>query len=251
MSGAPDWQAVLDAWFPPGLEHADLDTHARMFQLWFGGGAEAGLQSLAPLARDARAGRLGHWAATPHGRLSLIILLDQVPRSLSAGTPEAYAGDAAALRIAEEGLWNEQYDALDWPWERTFFILPLAHAEGRDHLPRLHRVVAMAEAIAWDAPARLAPLYAHSASQARGHREVVARFGRYPHRNPILGRVSTAEEAAYLAQGDFVHLRGPKLRGIAGGTEGTLVGGERTDRPRQSHAYHATTAAPTHATARD
>jgi uncharacterized protein (DUF924 family) len=112
-------------------------------------------------------------------------------------------------RIAEEGLRNGQYDALARPWEKTFFVLPLGHAEGPDHLARLERVVAMTETIALEAPERLQPLYRHSVSQARGHLEVISRFGRFPHRNPILGRVSTPEEAAYLAKGDFVHLRPP------------------------------------------
>jgi uncharacterized protein (DUF924 family) len=67
----------------------------------------------------------------------------------------------------------------------------------------------MTETIALEAPERLRPLYRHSVSQARGHLEVISRFGRFPHRNPILGRVSTPAEAAYLAKGDFVHLRPP------------------------------------------
>jgi uncharacterized protein (DUF924 family) len=89
------------------------------------------------------------------------------------------------------------------------FALPLAHAEGPDHLQRLERVVALAEAVVLEAPPRLKPLYRFSADQARGHLEVISRFGRFPHRNLILGRVSTPEEAAYLAKGDFVHTRQP------------------------------------------
>ena len=102
-----------------------------------------------------------------------------------------------------------QYDALARAWEKTFFVLPLAHAEGPDHRARLERVVAMTETIAAEAPERLRPLYRHSVGQAHGHLDVVARFGRFPHRNPVLGRASTPEEAAYLAEGDFVHLRPP------------------------------------------
>jgi len=65
----------------------------------------------------------------------------------------------------------------------------------------------LAEAIVQRAPATLRPLFEHSASQARGHRDVVAKFGRQPHRNAILGRVSTQDELAYLAKGEFVHQR--------------------------------------------
>jgi uncharacterized protein (DUF924 family) len=131
---------------------------------------------------------------------------------LFADTPAAYASDPDALRIAEEGLRNGHYDALTRPWEKTFFLMPLGHAEGSDHLERLERVVAMTERIALDAPERLQPLYRHSASQARGHLEVVSRFGRFPHRNPVLGRASTPAEAAYLEKGDFVHTRRPEWR---------------------------------------
>jgi uncharacterized protein (DUF924 family) len=69
----------------------------------------------------------------------------------------------------------------------------------------------MAESLAWSAREDLRPLYRFSADQARGHRAVIARFGRYPHRNAILGRASTAEEAAYLASGELVHRRRPPI----------------------------------------
>ena len=207
MTDVPDWRTVYDFWFPPGLDAADLEAHRRMFGWWFGGGANPGLPRFAPVLEAARGGRLDAWRETPLGRLSLIVVLDQFPRGSFAGTPEAYAADADALGHAEEGLRNGHYDALTRPWEQTFFLLPLAHTEGPDHLERLQRAVAMVETIAAQAPERLKPLYRHSVSQARGHLEVIARFGRYPHRNPVLGRVSTPEEAAYLDKGDFVHTR--------------------------------------------
>jgi uncharacterized protein (DUF924 family) len=209
MSDADGWRAIVDFWFPPGLDEADAETHRRMFGWWFGGGATPELPRFAPVLAAVRAGRLDHWRAAPLSCLALIIVLDQFPRGLSAGTPAAYAGDGGALRLAEHGLANGHYDALTRPWERTFFVMPLAHAEGDDHLARLDRVVALAEATARGAPERLRPLYAFSAGQARGHRDVIARFGRYPHRNAILGRTSTPEERAYLAAGEFVHQRRP------------------------------------------
>jgi uncharacterized protein (DUF924 family) len=209
MCDAQDWRTVYDFWFPPGLDDADPETHGRMFGWWFGGGASAELPPFAPLIEAVKAGRLDHWLATPLGRLSLIVVLDQFPRGLFAGTPAAYASDLDALRIAEEGLRNGHYDALTRPWEKTFFFMPLAHTEGPDHRERLARVAAMAERIVFEAPRRLQPLYRFSAGQARGHLEVISRFGRFPHRNPVLGRISTPEEAAYLEKGDFVHARRP------------------------------------------
>jgi uncharacterized protein (DUF924 family) len=204
-----DWRTVHDFWFPPGLDDADAEAHRRMFLWWFGGGANPELPRFAPVLEAARTGCLDPWCATPSGRLALIVALDQFPRGLFAGTPAAYASDPDVLRIAEEGLRNGHYDALARPWERTFFFMPLSHAEGPNHQARLERVAAMAEAIALAAPKHLQPLYWFSASQAHAHLEVISRFGRYPHRNPVLGRASTPEEEAYREKGDFVHLRRP------------------------------------------
>ncbi|MEN0073897.1 MAG: DUF924 family protein [Paracraurococcus sp.] len=210
MPDAETIQQVLDAWFTPGLENADARTHHRAFETWFDGGVTPTL-ALARLMRAALAGHLDGWAATARGRLALILLLDQVPRCLHAGTPQAYVGDPDALRLAEDGLRNDHYDALDHAWERSLFLLPLAHAEGPDHRERLIRLCAMAEAVAWSAPDYLRPLYRFAADEARGHRAVIARFGRYPHRNAILGRVSTAEEADYLATGALAPRRRPPI----------------------------------------
>src|SRR5215217_3406755 len=96
MSEAQDWRTVYDFWFPPGLDDADPEAHRRMFGRWFGGGANAELPPFAPVVEAARAGCLGHWLATPLGRLALIVVLDQFPRGLFAGTPAAYASDPDA-----------------------------------------------------------------------------------------------------------------------------------------------------------
>lgn len=226
MQGSASWRQVIETWFPPGLDGADAERHAWMFEQWFGGGLvlPAGF---AWLAGAALAGGLDGWAATAKGRLALVLLLDQAPRQFHAGTARAYAGDQDALRIAEEGLRNGQYDALEHPWERTFFLLPLAHAEGPDHRQRMIRVTAMVEALAWTAPEPLRPLYRHSADQAWSHQAVIARFGRYPHRNAILGRHSTPEEEAFLATGDLVHQR-PLPAAVRGGRPLAYSGGVRS-----------------------
>jgi uncharacterized protein (DUF924 family) len=207
QGGLEDWRAIYHFWFPPGLNDADAETLRRRMDWWFGGGSNAALPPFAPVLEAARAGRLEHWSATPLGRLSLIVVLDQFPRGLHAGTPEAYASDPHALRLAEEGLRNGHHAALAGPWEKTFSVMPLGHAEGPGHRARLERVVALADALVREVPERLRPIYEFSAGQARGHLDVITRFGRYPHRNPILGRPSTPAEEAYLARGDFVHTR--------------------------------------------
>jgi uncharacterized protein (DUF924 family) len=87
--------------------------------------------------------------------------------------------------------------------------MPLVHAEGPDHRERLERVVASSGTMAREVPEHLRPLYEFCVGQARGHLDVVLRFGRLPHRNPILRRPSTPEEAAYVEKGEFVHKRRP------------------------------------------
>ena len=208
MTTIRDWRKVYDFWFPAGLD-ADAARLREMFMWWFGGGSNAALKPFAPLVAEARAGRLDDWCATALGRLALIIVLDQFPRGLFAGTPEAYTGDAKALAIAEEGLRNGHFRSLAHDWEKTFFLMPLGHTEGPDHVERLTRVVAIAEEIARGAPEALKPLYVHSVSQARANLELIAHFGRFPHRNAVLGRISTPEEQGYVAKGDFIHHRKP------------------------------------------
>ena len=209
MSEAHDWRTVYDFWFAPGLDDGDATAHRQRFAWWMGGGANAELPQFSRVLAAAKAGHLDHWSATPLGRLALILVLDQFPRGLFAATAESYACDPAALAVTQEGLRTGHYAALSRPWEKTFFFMPLAHAEGPDHRARLERVVKMAEALIQEVPERLRPVYQFSAGQARGHLEVIARFGRFPHRNAVLGRASTAEEAKYLQKGDFVHTRGP------------------------------------------
>jgi uncharacterized protein (DUF924 family) len=202
-----DWQQVYRFWFPVDLSNADLATHWQMLAWWMRGGASAELARFAPVLQAARARQMDHWLETPRGRLSLIIVLDQFPRGLCAGTAEAYSSDQDALNIAEDGFRNGHYDALRSPYERFFHLLPLAHAEGPDHLERMRRIVAVSERAMDEAPEHLRPVWQFSLSQAQANFEVIARFGRFPHRNPVLGRTSTPEERAYLAKGDFVHAR--------------------------------------------
>ena len=201
MTGPED---ILAFWFPNGLD-ADEAAHRRQFQFWFGGGANATIaQRYADVHAAAVRGELESWADAPRSRLALIIVLDQFSRSLYAGTARAYAQDEKAVALSLDGLAHGHYGRLATVWEKTFFILPLGHSEQRAHLDRC---VALAEALIGEAPDHLRAFYEFSAAQARGHRDVVARFGRQPHRNALLGRDSTDEERAYLAAGQFVHQR--------------------------------------------
>ncbi len=201
-----EFEDVLRFWFPPHLK----DDHAVMvhqFAWWFGGGADfALLERFQPLLERAVRGELDSWASAPRSRLALIIILDQFSRTVYQGTAQAFAQDAKALALALEGIDLGHYAALKTPWEKTFFSLPLGHSE---NLTNLEEVVRLAEELVEQGPAELRRVLEHSASQARGHRDVIARFGRHPHRNAVLGRPSTPEELAYLARGQLVHLRPP------------------------------------------
>ena len=199
-----EFEDVLRFWFP---EHLSAD-HAAMvsqFEWWFRGGADAAIaERFAALLERAARGDLDHWSHSPRSRLALIIVLDQFSRSIHRGTARAFAQDPKALALALEGIEIGHYAALETPWEKTFFFLPLGHSE---ELAHLKMAVELAEQLAEQAPAELREILEHSASQARGHRDVIARFGRHPHRNAILGRPSTPEELDYLASGQLVHTR--------------------------------------------
>jgi uncharacterized protein (DUF924 family) len=195
---------ILAFWFPPGLD-ADEETHRRQFQFWFGGGANALIaERYSEISETAARGALESWVGAARSRLALIIVLDQFPRSLHGGNAAAYAQDEKAVALALDGLECGFYDNLATVWEKTFFMLPLGHSE---RLDLVERCVQLAEALIGEAPAQLRRMYEFSAAQARGSRDVVARFGRQPHRNAALGRDSTAEERDYLATGNFVHRR--------------------------------------------
>lgn len=139
-------------------------------------------------------------SADPWKRLETIILLDQFPRHVYRGTPRIYAGDRLALSLSNDGIERGMHETL-FPEARMFFAMPLSHAEDLDHQ---RRAVALAEALAKSAPEPLRPSLAAGARRAAHYREVIARFGRFPARNAILGRRSTPAEIAYLEDGDTV-----------------------------------------------
>ncbi len=195
---------IVEFWFPPGLD-ADEETHRLQFEWWFRGGAdEAIMDRFVPALEAAARGDLDPWAEAPRSRLALIVVLDQFSRTVHRDTAQAFAQDRKALGLAIDGLGRGFYDRLPAVWEKTFFSLPLSHSE---QLAVHERNVVHCEALVTRAPEHLRAIYAFSAAQARGHRDVVARFGRHPHRNAMLGRSSTDDERAYIASGQFVHRR--------------------------------------------
>lgn len=174
---------VLDFWF------ADGPTTRRA--VWFQ--KDAAFDDACSTFRDARdaakTGAYDSWAATPDGALALLILLDQLSRNLYRGSAEAFAADPKALMIAREAV-ARGFDLALHPVQRMFVYLPYEHAEDlamQDESVRLFETLR-------DALGEVTIDYAHR------HRDVVRRFGRFPHRNTALGRVNTPEEEAYLAE---------------------------------------------------
>ncbi|MCV2354102.1 DUF924 family protein [Paucibacter sp. B2R-40] len=186
----PAVQNVLNYWFGP-LGSAD-DGQIR--PLWFKKSEDTDAeikQRFGALIEDALAGRLATWSETPASRLARILLLDQFTRNVYRSTAASFAGDASALLDTLALLDGEQLQELE-PLQRWFALMPLEHAES---LLMQDRSVAEFTALAQqDSRLQGALDYAHK------HREVIALFGRYPHRNDLLGRVSSAAELDYLAQ---------------------------------------------------
>jgi uncharacterized protein (DUF924 family) len=200
-----DPEEILSYWFPPGYD-ADAETLRQQTMRWFRGGPEVDEEitgRFAPVLERARRGELDSWADAPRGRLALIIVLDQFSRSVYRGTPIAYAQDPAAQRLALEGIEAGMDRGLT-DAERLFFMLPLGHSED---LALHERSVRYREEEVADAPPHLRWWHEHNLYQAKGHRDVIARFGRHPHRNEVLGHSSTPEELEYLRDEVPVHKR--------------------------------------------
>jgi uncharacterized protein (DUF924 family) len=176
-------RGILDFWFEGDAsewrnkwfdKNADFD------------GACAGFSAA---IREARAGRYDHWTSTPKDALALIVLLDQLSRNVFRGSAEAFAADPRACEIAR-GMIVRGFDTTFAPFERMFVYLPLEHAESIEDQDESVRLF---ESLRDD-------LGAETVEYAYRHRDVIRQFGRFPHRNAVLGRVNTPAEEEYLAQ---------------------------------------------------
>jgi uncharacterized protein (DUF924 family) len=175
-------EEVLDFWFAQPPER------------WFERDAtfdEACRRRFLALHEAAAAGALRDWRDEPRSCVALLLLLDQIPRNLFRGTPRAFATDALAREVARHALARGLDVTLPPVW-RWFLYLPFEHSE-EVHDQRL--AVALFEMLALYHPGSLEPL-----DSARRHRDVIERFGRFPHRNDALGRPSTLEEERFLQE---------------------------------------------------
>lgn len=138
---------------------------------------------------EARLGTYDHWGNTPEGALGLAILLDQIPRNIHRGSPLAFATDARALMLAKDWIGQGYHWKLPAP-QATWFLMPFEHSESIDDQWRcvsLFQSLGLSDKVYW----------------AKVHLDIIAKFGRFPHRNPVLGRRSTPDELDFLKGGGF------------------------------------------------
>jgi uncharacterized protein (DUF924 family) len=194
----PDASAALITWFDSDTLDAPIDpsTARRWFTVdpIFDGELRA---RFGPAIEAAARGHLAAWEESPRGALALLLLLDQFTRNVYRESPQAFVADPVAQGVADRAVARGFDQAVPFS-ARAFFYLPFEHAED---LALQDRALALFQALA----AKALPEESREAevlcTYAEKHRAVIARFGRFPHRNKVLGRESTAEEVAFLAEG--------------------------------------------------
>ena len=187
---------ILSFWFKEqALSAPQID---RRMDIWFGENPEFDAEIETEFADDvtrASKGKLDHWADDPHGRLALIILIDQFRRNIYRNTEKAFSKDTLALKLCVEGAMKKKDKGLT-PIQKVFFYMPLQHAESRKVQSKsVDLYNRLAESVS--------PTYRETfltvAQFAELHKDIIDQFGRFPHRNALLGRENTPEEDNYLA----------------------------------------------------
>lgn len=183
---------ILGFWFGSGSQDTGAESGKRR-AIWFKQDIKFDQTIQTRFKQDyeqVAAGKLDHWKASPQGCLALVLLLDQFPRNMFRGDPQAFATGSQALSVAQHAI-AQSFDQQLLPVQRWFIYLPFEHSENLEHQ---HRAVELFRQLG-DDPDSLDVL-----SYAIRHRDVIQRFGRFPHRNKILGRATTPEEAEFLKQ---------------------------------------------------
>lgn len=178
---------ILNFWFG----HPDEVSYGKPRKQWFVKNSQFDQQVKNLFLDDykqAATGQLNDWQSSPIGCLALVIVLDQFPRNMFRGTPQAFATDSQALGVAQHSV-TQGFDRQLLPVQRWFFYLPFEHSENMQHQCQ---AVELFSQLAHD------PDSVDTIDYAIQHLKVIERFGRFPHRNKILGRVSTVEEEEFL-----------------------------------------------------
>jgi uncharacterized protein (DUF924 family) len=192
-----DADAVLDFWF--GAAGTAAEIAARQRNLWFGKSAANDalvVERFADTLIAVGKGELDRWKDSPRGLLALIVVLDQFPHHIHRNHGLSFAYDAQSLALTQAMIQRGD-DARVAPIERVFVYLPLEHAES---LAMQDLSVAQYEKLVAEASPEERGLFEGFLDYARKHHDVVARFGRFPHRNELLGRPSSPEEIEFLKQ---------------------------------------------------
>lgn len=189
-------EEILTFWFKEqALTAPQID---RRMDIWFGSDPVFDHEVTEQFGNDAElacAGQLDYWAELPRGRLALIILIDQFRRNIHRGTRKAFSKDMLALKLCVEGAMKKKEQDLA-PIEKVFFYMPLQHAESR-------KVQAKSVEIYRRLAQSVSPTYRETFETvlqfAELHKDIIDQFGRFPHRNQLLGRENTSEEDEYLS----------------------------------------------------
>lgn len=190
-------ESILTFWF--GATGDDATIAQRQSSQWWSKKAEVdeSIRSrFEPLLQQALRGELNDWADTPRGQLAFILLTDQFPRNMYRDTPASFSADCLALAWSKEGIARGKYKHLQ-PIERVFFFMPLEHSES---LADQDQALMLFTELASSVEAGARSVFEGFVDFAQWHRKIIERFGRFPHRNRILGRESSLEEYAFLAE---------------------------------------------------
>jgi uncharacterized protein (DUF924 family) len=190
------WQPLLEWWF--GTLQSPNEIAADKGKLWFGKRASQDLEArtrFGDQVEQALAGGLTEWAQCPEGWLALVLLLDQLPRMIYRDTPKSFSGDLRAQALVAQGIAAD-FDRQLRPIQRVFIYLVFEHCE---NLAVQNEAVSRFIDLVEQQPEADRAVFADNLDYAERHQKIIARFGRFPHRNAVLGRESTAEELAFLS----------------------------------------------------
>ena len=191
------WQPLLDWWF--GHVESPDEIAADKGKLWFGKKDSQDLEArerFGVFVDQALAGELTEWTQRPEGWLALVLLLDQLPRMIFRDSPKAFSGDLRAQKLVAQGIAAD-FDRQLKPIQRVFIYLVFEHCE---NLAVQNEAVSRFMDLVAEQPEAERAVFADNLDYAERHRKVIARFGRFPHRNAVLGRESTAEELVFLSE---------------------------------------------------
>ncbi|NWL18404.1 DUF924 family protein [Pseudomonas umsongensis] len=191
------WQPLLEWWF--GTAEEARAIAADKGKLWFGKRDSQDLEArerFGDQVEQALTGGLTEWMQCPEGWLALVLLLDQLPRMIFRDTPKAFSGDLRAQKLAAQGIAAD-FDRQLSPIQRVFILLVFEHSE---NLAVQNEGVSRHIELVAQQPESDRALFADYLDFAERHQKVIAQFGRFPHRNAVLGRESTAEELEFLSK---------------------------------------------------